>query len=241
VAVGSYDEAEGWVPRLESTAPRRGLAHYRVGAQLLAANQSQRAVEHLARAHQLDPGQPSIEYVLGQALLNAGRPGEAVPHLRRGADAGIPLPAGGFDLAVALHAVGDLAQAERAIRRVQLSDRDDPELWLRAGRLASQVKAPDAAERFFRKAVEMRPEQQSARLQLGLNLLVLGRCGEAARELAEAVRLEPRDADALAHLAYCELELGRDDDARRHVRAALDADQTHALASRLATVLRARE
>ena len=240
VATGKYTEAAAWVQRLESNAPRPGIAHYRVGAQLLAANHGPRALDHLTRAHRLDPDQPLIEYVLGQALLDAGRPNEAIPHLRRGAEAGIALPAGGFDLAAALHAAGDLPQAEQAIRRVRLSDRDDPELWLRAGRLASQVKAPDAAEPFFRKAVEMRPEQASARLQLGLNLLVLGRCDEAARELAEAVRLEPGDADALAHLAYCELELRRPDDARKHALAALAVDERHALANQVAAALNPR-
>jgi hypothetical protein len=36
---------------------------------------------------------------------------------------------------------------------------------------------------------------------LGLDLLVLRRYEEAARELGEAVRLNPRDADGLSRLA----------------------------------------
>jgi len=67
----------------------------------------------------------------------------------------------------------------------------------------------------------MRPDLAAARQQFGLNLLVLGRVDEAAKELGEAVRLDPRDPDSLSHLAYCDYKLGRLADARAHARAAL--------------------
>ena len=150
------------------------------------------------------------------------------------------MPLGGYDLAIALESAGDLAGAAGVIRRIRPADTDggDPEAWLRLGRLASQVKAPDVAEPFFRKAVQLRPDQASARQQLGLNLLVLGRHEEAARELAEAVRLDPRNPDSLSHLAYCEVKLGRVADARAHVQAALSLNPDDALAKQLAGALR---
>jgi len=69
--------------------------------------------------------------------------------------------------------------------------------------------------------VQMRPDLAAAHQQFGLNLLILERFDEAARELAEAARLDPRDPDSLSHLAYCELKLGRPGDARAHAAAAL--------------------
>lgn len=132
----------------------------------------------------------------------------------------------------------------RALRHLRASlergfmSNDDAEVWLRLGRLASRSEGPAAAEGFFRRAVQIQPEQASARQQYGLNLVLLDRLDEAARELREAVRLAPRDADSLAHLAYCEVKLGRLDDAREHVRAALEAQPDQALARQLAAVLR---
>ena len=63
-----------------------------------------------------------------------------------------------------------------------------------------QVKAPAEAERFFRQAVAMAPNQAGARVQYGLNLLVLDRCDAAIPELAEATRLDPKDPEPLAYL-----------------------------------------
>jgi tetratricopeptide (TPR) repeat protein len=108
---------------------------------------------------------------------------------------------------------------------------------MRVGRLASQLRAPDVAEAFFRRAVAIRPGQASAHQQLGLNLLVLRRYEEAARELTEAVRLDPRDADALSRLAYCELELGRPGDARAHAEAALALNPGDPLATQLVAAI----
>jgi 4-amino-4-deoxy-L-arabinose transferase-like glycosyltransferase len=202
VTIGRYDEAEQWVATLEATAPRRGVAEYGVGVQLLAAKQDARAA----------------------------------PHLRRAWEAG--LTQGGYELAVALQQAGDLVAAGRVIHDIRLSDRDDVEQWLKVGRLAMQVKAPAEAERFFRQAVAMAPNQPGARVQYGLNLLVLDRCDAAIPELANAARLDPKDPEPPAHLAYCEFKLGRGSDARAHAQAALALDPDHVLARQVMGAIR---
>ena len=179
VVIGRYDEAEQWVQKLEPEAPRRGIVDYTVGVAYLSKNETARALAHLTKAEQVDPGRPNIEYALGQALLRDDKPQQAVPYLRRGFDGGANVPLPGYDLAVALEKTGDLAAAADVIRRITLPDDTDPEVWLRFGRLASEVKAPDAAEPFFAQAVRMRPDQASARQQYGLNLTVLNRFDEA--------------------------------------------------------------
>ena len=124
------------------------------------------------------------------------------------------------------------------IRDITPDDTDDVEAWLTLGRLAMEVKAPAEAERFFRQAVAMQPNQASARVQYGLNLLVLDRCEAAIVELLEATRLDSKDPDSLAHLAYCEAKLGRLGDARSHAEAALVLDPNHALARQVSGVIR---
>jgi 4-amino-4-deoxy-L-arabinose transferase-like glycosyltransferase len=134
-------------------------------------------------------------------------------------------------------------QPERALTHLTRSlelghaQRDDVEIWLRLGRLSARTQGSAAAERFFRRAVQLAPEQASARQQHGLNLLVLGRIVEARRELAEAVRLDPNDPDSLAHLAYCEIKLGEVELAHAHVRATLMNAPDHELGRQLAAAL----
>lgn len=117
------------------------------------------------------------------------------------------------------------------------AQRDDAGVWLRLGRLAARTQGSAAADPFFRRAVQLAPEQASARQQHGLNLLLLGRIVDAKRELAEAVRLDPDDPDSLAHLAYCEIKLGEVEAARGHVRATLKHAPDHQLARQLAAAL----
>jgi tetratricopeptide (TPR) repeat protein len=233
VILERYDEADVWTERLRRGEPHPGAADYGLGAQLLLANQTDRAVAHLRAAHDVNPADATVEYALGQALLKNGRASEAVPHLRRGFDAGIEIPGGGYDLAIALQAMGDAAGAAQIIRRINPSERDDVEAWLRLGRLAMEVRAPDVAEPFFRHAVKMRPDLARARQQYGLNLLLTNRFDGAARELAEAVRLDSRDPDSLSHLAFAETQLGRRTEAMAHARAALAIDPNDQMARQL--------
>src|SRR5262249_19677619 len=153
-------------------------------------------------------------------------------------DAGIELPAGGYDYADALRMAGDFAGAAQAVDRITPAATADVEPWLRLGRLAMEIHAPDRAERFFRQAVDMAPDLASAHQQYGLNLLIIQHYDEAARELGDAVRLDPRDPDSLAHLAYCEAKLGRTEDARAHAQAALAIDASNQLAQQLIALLR---
>ena len=113
---------------------------------------------------------------------------------------------------------------------MRLAETEDVEVWLRLGRIAHQAREPGIAEPFFRHAVEMRPELASTRQQYGLNLLVLGRIDDAARELREAVRLDPGDSGSLSGLAYCEMKLGLIAEARAHALAALAINPADPLA-----------
>jgi predicted Zn-dependent protease len=205
---------------------------------MMAVEQYERALPYLVRAHAAAPNEPRVDYALGQALLKTGYPGQAVEHLRHGFEGNVDLPAGGFDYARALLDAGDPAGAVAALRRIHPAETADADAWLRLGRLGMEAKAPDAAEPFFRHAAEMQPEDAATRQQYGLNLLVLNRFADAARELSASARLDPRDADTLARLAYAEMKLGRKQDARRHAQAALAVNPQDPLARQLLGALR---
>ncbi len=204
----------------------------------MAEGKYDRALPYLQRAEAADPTEPRAQYALGQTLLGLGRAQEAIPHLRRGFDAGIELPGGGIDYPQALVTAGDMSAAAAALQRIHPAESADADAWSRLGRLAMEAKAPAIAEPFFQRAAAMQPSDAAIRQQYGLNLLVLNRFDEAARELGDAARLDPRNADTLSRLAYVEVRLGRPEDARRHVAAALAVNPNDQLARQLAAVLR---
>jgi tetratricopeptide (TPR) repeat protein len=233
VILGRFDDADRWMEKMTVREPHPGATAEGVAEQYLLLGTNDRAVALLQRAHAANPADARIDYDLGRALFRSGRAPEAVPHLERGFDAGIELPNGGFDYAAALHAVGQDAAAAAAVRRIRPADEEASDAWLRLGRLAAEAHAPDAAEPFFRHAVEMDPGSPSGQQQLGLNLLVLNRWEDAAAVLARAAQLDPRDSDTLSHLAYCEAKLGRAEDARSHAAAALAINPQDPLATEI--------
>jgi tetratricopeptide (TPR) repeat protein len=166
-----------------------------------------------------------------------GRANEARPHLQLGFDQGVEIHLAGYDLAVALETLGDFPAAAKVIRAITPSEDDPADVWLRLGRLAAEVRAPDVAEPFFRRGVQLAPGDAAARHQFGLDLMLLGRYAEAAVEMAEAARLDPKDPDSLWRLGYCEYQLGRLNDARVHVEAALALNPNDEFAKQLAAAL----
>jgi tetratricopeptide (TPR) repeat protein len=239
VIAGKYDEAERWAAWLDThRAPHAGAGQLGVAQQLMVLGQHERALPYLQRAVQADPREPHAQFALGETLMKLGRTQDAIPYLRAGFEGDIELPAGGFEYARALVDTGDLAGAAAALRRIRPAESAEADEWLRLGRLAMEAKDPDAAEPFFRHAASMRPGDAATRQQYGLNLLVLNRFEDAARELEAAARLDPRDADTQSRLAYAEARLGRREEALRHALAALSINPQDQLAQQLAAALR---
>jgi tetratricopeptide (TPR) repeat protein len=237
VILGRADDADRWTEKMAAREPHPGATAEGVAEQYLLLGTNDRAVALLQRAHAANPADARLDYDLGRALFRSGRAQEALPHLERGFDAGIELPNGGFDYAAALHAVGQDAAAASAVRRIRPADEEPSDAWLRLGRLAAEAHAPDAAEPFFRHAVEMDPGSASGQQQLGLNLLVLNRWEDAAAVLARAAQLDPHDPDTLSHLAYCEAKLGQTEDARSHATAALAINPRDPLATEIYRII----
>jgi tetratricopeptide (TPR) repeat protein len=235
---GRYDESDAWVARLEAKTSHPGDASGSIGLQLLMKNEAARALPHLQKAAALDPNKPAIEYALGQALLGVGKVNEAIPYLQRGFDQGASLPLAGYHLAAALKDVGRTADAIAILPKIKMTDESSVHDWLTVGRLGMELRAPDQAAPYFQRAVALAPANADARLQFGVNLVVLKRFADAARELSEAVRLDPTSAPGFAYLAYSEQQLGRIDDARRHLGAALALDPHDPMAHSLAGTIR---
>ena len=234
---GEIDEAERWTRLALERYPDAASVHFRVGAQFVNSRSAAPAIAHLTRAAQLHPNDAPTEYVLGRALLGGGRPVDAAASFRQAIAHHVDVPLAGYDLSVALEQAGDLAGAARALRDLTPPAETPADVWIRLGKQAGEVRAPDLAESFFRRALAMAPDDARAHHLLGLALLVMQRYSEARDEFAVAVRLDPRNSDALATLAYCEQRLGSIDEARQHAAAALALDPSQSVARQVETTL----
>jgi Flp pilus assembly protein TadD len=178
-----------------------------------------------------------VEYALGRAQLAAGNPREALPHLRRAIEQRVDVPLAGYDLTVALQQTGDRDGAVRVLRALKPPPKSPAEVWLQLGKKAAELNAPDVAEPFLRRAVRAAPESPAAHQLLGIDLLVLGREDEAARELSIVVAKQPHNADALAMLAFAEQRLGRTREAREHAQESLKWNPNQEIARRVLQTL----
>ena len=121
----------------------------------------------------------------------------------------------------------------RALRALSPPPESPAVVWLQLGKKAAELNAPDVAEPFLRRAVQVAPDVAAAHQLLGIDLIVLGRNEEAAGEFAAVIARQPRNADALAMLAYAEQRLGRAREAREHAETALRIAPDHELARRV--------
>jgi len=129
----------------------------------------------LEEAHRLQPEHTVAEFNLGMALAAQGRTQEGLAHLRHAVAAGVPVKGARYALASTLQATGEHDEAVRLLRSYQPQPEDDAMSCFQVALLAMDAGAPDAAARYARRALELRPGWP-----------------EAQRVLAEATSRTPR-------------------------------------------------
>ena len=88
----------------------------------------------------------------------------------------------------------------------------------------------EAAIPAYRRAVELRPEDNRARINLGVCLAHTGAYAEAARAFEEALAVDPGSADAHVNLGWLASLAKRPQLAARHLRAALAREPANPVA-----------
>jgi len=239
-ARGDVTAAEKWTQLALEGGTDSAAVQVRVASALLNAGAPAAAVPHLQRATDLMPNDARTHYLLGRSLLGSGRATDAVPHLERAVALGVDVPLAPYDLAVALQESGDRPRAAEVLRAATIPPNASVKVWIEFGKRAAAVGAPDIAERFLGRAVQLAPDSAEAHGLLGIDLMQLQRYAEAAAELDETLRLQPQNADILAMLALAEAEIGRDREAWQHARRALQLRPKHPIASQALQQLIAR-
>jgi Flp pilus assembly protein TadD len=99
--------------------------------------------------------------------------------------------------------------------------RDNTLAHMNLGRALARQGDAVGAERQYREALRIRPQDGDARTGLGVLLMQQGRLAEALEQHAEAVRLNPGSADARFNLGAAEARSGRPAEAAAHYAEAL--------------------
>lgn len=222
-----YGDLEAAVPlwrRAVELAPGYVPARLRLGDALLKMNQPAAAADAYEQVLQRERDNAYALFGLARLDLEAERWDQARTRLEqvvRQTNSAL-----GYDLIVSLYERLGLTQRALAIRaraKASGAHRDPPDPWLDGliedcldpYRLAVAAGfaagAGDAAKgrRLLERALEISPEDISARFQLGLLLLSQGETAAAQAELERCTKLDPTFADAWAHLSSLQANQGR--------------------------------
>jgi tetratricopeptide (TPR) repeat protein len=216
---GRPDEAEPLFTRALAEQPRSAAALYGLGRAALARSDYRRAVGYLEQALSLDPQDAVMHYPLALAYRGLGDMARTEAHMRQRAPGDVRLPDPWMlDLEAALQSA--VAYEVRGAKA--LDERD----W-------------KAAAAYFRKGIELAPEEPSLHHKLGTALFLNGDARGAAEQFEEALRLSPRFAKAHYSLGVLLGSSGRTAPALAQLTAAVRDDPAYVEARlRLADVLR---
>jgi 2-polyprenyl-3-methyl-5-hydroxy-6-metoxy-1,4-benzoquinol methylase/Flp pilus assembly protein TadD len=146
-----------------------------------------------------------------------------------------------FQLGLAHHAAGRLAEAENVFRGALQIDPKHSGCLNSLGILAHQCGYPEAAIMLISQAIAVNNRVADYHYNLGLVFAGLGRMDEAVAHNRRAVSLDPGNADAQTNLGGALAARGQWNEAALHFRRALDRRLDVALAyQNLATALLAQ-
>ncbi len=129
-----------------------------------------------------------------------------------------------------LLAGGELEEALEAFAEILLNNPGQIEAYVGLANTHEQLENPWAAERSWRRVVELQPDNAQAVLRHGNVLLQIGRTKEAERSWIRCLTLVPDDAEPLIRLAMLELERNQPEAALPYARSSVRLDPQSARA-----------
>ncbi len=204
---------------------------------LLEQERATAAMEVLDRALLVEPGNAMLHFEAGRACLLLDDGDRAASALRRAIELGLPVTVAGqahrflrLSVVPGLWAgtqtvenaivAGDPAGALAALHRMVRRTGPVAEAWVLLGIVRSRLAQGRRAERAFRRALHLDPQNAEAHNRLGVVLLSRGEVEAGHHHLERAHQLAPLDSGPLLHLAQACALLGRRAEAERHVIAA---------------------
>jgi tetratricopeptide (TPR) repeat protein len=129
-----------------------------------------------------------------------------------------------------LLAGGELEEALEAFAEILLNNPGQIEAYVGLANTHEQLENPWAAERSWRRVVELQPDNAQAILKHGNVLHQIGRTKEAERSWIRCLTLAPDDAEPLIQLSMLELERNQPEAALPYARSSVRLDPQSARA-----------
>lgn len=228
------EEAVAELRKSIAAAPNRADLHVKLAAVFEQKRDHENAIPELRRALELQPDLAEAHGMLGEALLAQGYSAEAIPHLERGRRLDL--------LGIALAEERHTPQAIEKLLAALEAKPNDPDLLFYLGKASGRLlqssfdrlmradpgsprghqlmaetylaqRQNEAAEREYRKALEIRPGLRGIHLALGMLKLNAGNPDEAEKEFRAETTLSPGDGEAAWRLGSVLLQKGRTRDA----------------------------
>lgn len=146
----------------------------------------------------------------------------------RAALSNVPHPQAWHILGLAERRAGRLADAANWLAKAEAADRRNPEIPNNQGRVAMDAGDAVSAERFFRRALSLRPNWEPPLSGLGRSLNEQKRWAEASIIWRDVLQQAPNDPGARYGAAMADLELGKLQEADAAYTALLNAGVTDA-------------
>ena len=229
------EEAIESVLRALELGPENAKGHASAGAVLARLGENDAARHALERAVELDPAQAGAHLSLAMIRAAGGEYEAATAHMARALE--LESDSGRISRLRLLNGklfaeLGKLEVAAREFERAVTLDPGSAEACLALGVTRKRLLLEDEAYPMLTRAVELAPEDPTARYQLALELLRRGDASGAASHLLRAHEGQPRNQAILYNLTRALFKAGRRDEA---------AGYRAKLASMIAASDRARE
>lgn len=197
LAQGRPDAAEPPLTKALSLEPRLAAALFGLGRAALARHDYARAARYMEQALALDQQASIIHHPLAMAYRGLGEPRKAEAHLQQRGSTRVVFPPDPL-----MHELEELLATVPAyeIRGAKALDRGE---WA-------------AAAAYFRKGVELAPQNPSIRYRLGTALLMAGDALGALEHFEEAVKYDPGHVEARLKLAEVLRRSGRPKESLAH-------------------------
>ena len=168
--------------------------------------------------------------IRSKPVSSAGSPEEADPASQIPVEPPVEPKTTPLQQAEELLAGGELEEASEAFAEILLNNPGQIEAYVGLANTHEQLENPWAAERSWRRVVELQPDNAQALLRHGNVLLQIGRTKEAERSWIRCLTLVPDDAEPLIRLAMLELERTQPEAALPYARSSVRLDPQSARA-----------
>jgi predicted Zn-dependent protease len=206
------NESIGWLDKASKRQPANPDIYKLLGLDYALGGMLRESEQAFRQAKELAPGDLELHYLDGRALYELEKFRDSEKELRHAIELDPASVKAWTALGQVEDRLGDAARAEEYYRKaLDLcggASRDCAWPLLELGFLASRQTGEKQAERYFRRAVEARPDWAKPHFYLGKTLAALGQLDSGRNELEAAAHIEPDQSQYEYQLAQVYRRMG---------------------------------